>query len=112
MRSLILVTTVAFPGQSIASNATDSVMEACMKSKEIAICKATNDSIKNMERKVNNLLIDYGMKESAVILITTTKALIEQRINIKTGSWDLINLDRSVIKIEREKVYLQLEWNL
>ena len=51
------------------------------------------------------------MKESAIFVSSTAKALIEQRIQFNTGKWGLINLDRSNIYIDRDGGNIQLYWS-
>ena len=114
MRKL-LIAFLLIPSLSRASEGGDALkksMDACMASDNIDICKTTKRSMKRMEKKLKRVLENYGMETTAIVMTSATKALVEKRIEIKTGSWKAINMNRSVIQINEEGVYLQLEWRL
>ena len=100
------------PSTSVASDALSTAFNACMKSDKIDTCKIIKSSVDDVEKQVVRTLEEYGMKNSAIVMASFAKIAVDRRIRISTGSWSQMNINRSVIEINEERVYLTLEWGL
>lgn len=108
MRRLIALS-LLIPIHAKADSAIKTAWEACRKS-EMTVCRSLENTIENVERKLENQLEELGIKKATVITASTANILIQKRVRVSTGSWDAIGNDRSVLEIDEEKVELNLEW--
>lgn len=94
-----------------SGDAVQRAVDACMKSDDLALCLETQRKLENIKHTVENTLEYFGIKREAIIVAAATSAITQQRVRLKVGSWDYIDLDRSVIEINRDYVNLTLEWS-
>lgn len=91
----------------------DKVVDACMKDKNLQVCRDLGLVKDNAERKINQQLAYLGLTNFAIITGTLMQYAYTGKMEFKMNSGDMsfLGKERS-IAIQNNAVFIQLTWPL
>ncbi len=111
IRLILLLLLVCPYSQASEEEALSKAWEACRSSKDIEVCYTANEKIKNVSRKLNEKLEEFGIKNITLITTAAAHAIVEKKIKIDGGEQLIMNSSSSFVEIRQEDVHVKIEWS-